>query len=415
MSPQPLTVEHDQDIEKLESKFGAPKRVIFCQNCVLSNQRPTSTIEFFNTKDRRIKTVNIDESGICDACKYTQQKHEEIDWKEREEQLLRLLEKYRRKDGYYDCLVPGSGGKDSMQVAYLLKYKYGMNPLTITWPPLLYTDVGLRNFRRWIEIGGFDNITFKPNGKAQKVLTRLGIENLLHPFQTFILGQKNIAPRFAAKLKIPLIIFGENSAEYGNPLADNSSSLMEKAYYISENLDQVYIGGVALRELKERHGLTMNELYPYLPLYGNDLKEHNIEVHFMGYYVKWIPQENYYHAVEHMNFEANTFRTEGTYSKYSSIDDKVDPFHYYTHFIKFGLGRATLDAAQEIRHKHLTREEGIALINRFDGEFPNRFFKDVMEYVEMDPERFLKLCDDFRSPHLWRKTGDKWELRYKVS
>ena len=105
-----------------------------------------------------------------------------------------------------------------------------------------------------------------------------------------------------------------------------------------------------------------------------------------------------------------------TYSKYSSIDDRIDPFHYYTTLIKFGIGRATYDASQEIRNNHLTREEGVALVKRFDGEFPDGYFKEIMDYIEMDPVRFHELCDKFRSPHLWGKDEkDEWKLRHNVA
>ena len=104
--------------------------------------------------------------------------------------MLKLLDKFRKKNGDYDCIVPGSGGKDSAFAAHILKYKYGMNPLTITWPPIMYTEYGKKNFDNWLKIGGFDNITLKPNPRVMKILTKLAIENLLHPFQTFILGQK---------------------------------------------------------------------------------------------------------------------------------------------------------------------------------------------------------------------------------
>ena len=64
----------------------------------------------------------------------------------------------------------------------------------------------------------------------------------------------------------------------------------------------------------------------------------------------------------------------GTYSKYSSIDDKIDCFHYYTMFIKFGIGRASFDASQEIRNGKITREEGINLVKKYDSEFPKKYF-----------------------------------------
>jgi N-acetyl sugar amidotransferase len=351
---------------------------------------------------------------VCDACRYAHKK-EDIDWETRESQLLALLEKYRRNDGYYDCVVPGSGGKDSAYAAHVLKYKYGMHPLTVTWPPILYTDYGLQNFRDWIEVGGFDNISFKPNGRIHRLLTKLAIENLLHPFQTFILGQKNLAPKIALKYGIPLIFYGESEAEYGNPIAETNTSLRDKSYYSTRNLSEIFLGGVAIPELMEKYSLELNDLSAYFPADHKELEASNIEVHYLGYYTKWTPQESYYYAVEHTGFQARPFRTEGTYSKYNSIDDKIDDLHYYTTYIKFGLGRASYDASQEIRNKHLTREEGVALVRRFDGEVPQRYFNEVMDYLGIEPDRFHSLCDEFRSPHLWSKESGEWELRHQVS
>jgi len=380
----------------------------------MSNQRPASIPEFKHLPDRRgAKYMHIDEEGICDACRQAEKK-ERIDWGQREEELLRLLDKYRRTDGYYDCIVPGSGGKDSAFQSHILKYKYGMHPLTITWPPTLYTDYGYQNFRNWIEIGGFDNVTFKPNGRVHKLLTKLAIQNLLHPFQTFILGQKNLAPKIAINYKIPLIFYGENEAEYGNPIADNASSLRDKSYYEMCNVSEVYLSGFSVPELIEKHGLSLNDLMAYLPAPAEELEKAKIEVHYLGYYLKWTPQEVYYYAVENTGFQARPFRTEGTYSKYNSIDDKIDDLHYYSTWIKFGLGRASYDASQEIRNKHLTREEGIALVRQFDGELPSRYTREVMDYIGMDVEEFMDLCDKLRSPNLWENVNGDWKLKHPV-
>ena len=119
--------------------------------------------------------------------------------------------------------------------------------------------------------------------------------------------------------------------------------------------------------------------------------------------------------MENTGFQARPFRTQGTYSKYNSIDDKIDDLHYYTTHVKFGIGRATYDASQEIRNRHITREEGQALIKKFDGEFPDRYFGEVMEHIGLDPDRFHELCDRFRSPHLWVKDDGQWRLRHTVN
>jgi N-acetyl sugar amidotransferase len=400
----------------LEAYWGLPQEVKFCRRCVMSNQRPSSYPEFRHTEDRKVGSLHIQEDGICDAC-HAYENKEHIDWQEREKELLELLAKYRRNDGRYDCVVPGSGGKDSVFAAWLLKYKYDMHPLTVTWPPLMYTDYGWQNYLNWIEIGGFDNILVKPNGKVHRLLTKFAIENLLHPFQTFILGQKNVAPRIALQYDIPLIFFGEHEAEVGgNPITDTYTPLRDPSFFAMENLDNIYLGGVSVRALIEEHNLSLADLYNYLPLSYDELDKSNIMCYYLGYYIKWIPQEAYYFAVEKTNFQARPHRTEGTYSKYASIDDKIDDLHYYTTHVKFGIGRATSDASQEIRNHHLTREEAVALVERFDGEKPKRYVQEVMDYLGMDIDHFWELCDSekFRSPHLWKKENGLWKLRHAV-
>lgn len=401
---------------KNQPLFNLPSKVQFCNRCVMSNQRPASIPEFRHTRERDgAKYMQIDNNGICDACKHAEQK-EKIDWNLREKELIDLLDRHRSNDGSYDCLVPGSGGKDSVFQSHILKYKYGMNPLTCTWPPILYTDYGYQNYKNWIEVGGFDNVTFKQNGLAQKILTKLSIENLLHPFQTFILGQKNLAPKIAAQFDIDLVFYGENEAEYGNPIADNSESLRDKSYFTMDSMDEMLLGGMKIEEiLHEYPEIKISDLKQYLPMDASKFQGTNIQIHYLGYYLKWIPQEAYYYAAENTNFKARPFRTQGTYSKYNSIDDKIDDLHYYTTFIKFGIGRATYDASQEIRNNHITREEGLALVNKFDGEFPDNYFDEIMDYLEIDPEKFHHLCDEFRSPHLWDNSSGLWELKHNAN
>jgi hypothetical protein len=89
-------------------------------------------------------------------------------------------------------------------------------------------------------------------------------------------------------------------------------------------------------------------------------------------------------------------------------------FHYYTTLVKFGIGRATYDAAQEIRNGKITREEGINLVKKYDEEFPKKYFKDFLDYIGISEDLFYKTVDKFRSPHLWAKKKGKWELIHKV-
>ena len=400
--------------QPLEAYFGLPSEVKFCKRCVCSNQRPNSRPEFKHTEDAKTMTINFDDQGICDACRYHQQKTVNISWDQRKEALGKVCDQFRRHDGRYDCIVPGSGGKDSVMAAHILKNEFNMHPLTVTWAPHLYTEVGRRNHQRWVD-SGFDNILFSPNGKVHQLMTQHAFKNLLHPFQPFILGQKNIGSKFAALYDVPLVFYGESEAEYGNPIQDTETALRDAKFHMGENYEEMHIGGTQVKEYIEKHGLSLADLKPYLPMDPDLFKEKDIEVHYLGYYVRWDPQEAYYFAVEHTDFESNEERTEGTYSKYNSIDDKCDPLHYYTTLIKFGISRTTHDASQEIRNNKITREEAVALVNKFEIEFPARFFNDMLEYLDMTKEIFFATIDQFRSPHLWHRVDNEWQLRHMAS
>ena len=394
--------------------FGLPEDVIFCKRCVISNQRPSSTVEFKHSKDEKKTTIGFDNDGICAACHYQETKANLINWEEREEALKELCDKHRRADGGYDIVIPGSGGKDSAYTSHILKYKYGMNPLTVTWAPHKYTEIGWKNFENWIHEGGLDNILLTPNGRLHRYLTKQAFVNLLHPFQPFIVGQRIIGPSLAAKFGVELVMYGENQAEYGNNVDDNYVPTMDRKFFsINDPLD-IVLGGKKIRDILEETDFTLNDFEPYIPPSAEYLESKNVEVHYLGYYLKWDPQECYYYATEHTGFQSNSERTEGTYSKYSSIDDRIDMFHYYTTLVKFGIGRSTYDAAQEIRNNKITREEGAQLVKKFDEEFPKKYFKEFLEYISLTEDQFHETVDRFRSPHLWEKIDDEWVLKRAV-
>jgi len=407
--------------------YGLPSEVKYCKRCVISNQRPNSTIEYKNTKREKKTTINFDEDGVCDACNYADKKNKQIPWGEREQNLRELCDRHRKHDGSYDCIVPGSGGKDSFYASHILKHKYGMHPLTVTWSPHIYTDWGWQNFQKWIH-AGHDNYLLTPNGRVHRILTRVATELLLHPFQPFFLGQKSIAPKLAIKFGIPLVFYGENEAEYGNPINSAESYSQDKKYFSGISKADIKISGLSIDELKNTFNFEDNDLAPYMPADENLLQENKVESHYLGYYLKWHPQSCYYYAVEHGGFEASPERTPGTYSKYNSIDDKIDDLHYFTTGVKFGIGRASYDASQEIRSGDITREEGVSLVRKFDHEYPSRFEKELLSYLSIpneifthesrafemptiNSEYFLALADNFRSPHLWVYEGGNWRLR----
>lgn len=380
-----------------------PQRIIFCKKCVVSNQRPR---------------ITFDDQGTCSACVYAYRKHHEINWAEREQMLSNLLNKFRSKDGSYDCIVPASGGKDSGYVAHMLKYKYGMHPLTITWAPFIYTDIGWQNYISFKD-SGFDNLLFSPNGELHRKLARLAFELHGDAWDPFAYGQKNFAFHVAIHYRVKLIFYGENGeVEYGGSLKyidkpSESPADFKDHYFKGSGVGELV--DVGLKEgLFTKKEIENNRFDMYKTPSFEKLKKLDPEMHWMSFYKKWVPQENYYYAIEHTGFKANPERSEGTYSKYASLDDKTDGFHWYLGYIKFGMGRASRDAQMEIRNNHITRDEAIALVKRYDGEFPQKYFKDFLEYLGITEKDFWEVVDFYRknSSHLWKKVKGEWKLRH---
>ena len=378
-----------------DKKYNLPEEIKFCKRCVNSNQRPR---------------ITFDENGVCSACNYSDYKNTIVDWDIREKELIRLCDKYRKNDGSYDVVVPSSGGKDSAFVAHMLKNRYGMNPLTVTWAPHLYTDIGFKNHQAHSHIGDLFNILVTPPGGTHRKLAKMAFEVLGDAHLPFIFGQNNIPLHIAKQFNIPLVVYGENSeVEYGGSMVDTYNPKRDWEYVNSN----ILMSGIPPEEFKDK-GLSSSELYPYMSPNKEDLHKLGLEIHYFGYYHKWIPQENYYYSVENTGFEANPVRSEGTYSKYASLDDRLDGFHYYLMFIKFGFGRATSDAAHEIRDGHITREEAVALVSKFDGEFPELEFQTFLDYLDINESGFYQILDSWRAGHVWKFIDGEWKLRHKV-
>jgi N-acetyl sugar amidotransferase len=373
--------------------YKLPEEIKYCKKCTVSNQRPR---------------ITFDEHGVCSACNYAEYKRTKINWDDREKELIELCNKYRKTNGEYDVIVPCSGGKDGSFVAHQLKYKYGMNPLAVTWAPLKATEIGRRNLDAFIA-SGFNHVLGTPNPKVTRRLTHLAFKHLGDPFQPFIYGQTNYPMHMAVKHNVQLIMYGENGeVEYGGD--------MKNAFRPTRDIvdhDRHYFSGLP-PEFWAEHGVSLADLHPFGAPPHDQIMSNGTQIHFFGYYKFWDPQENFYYCQEHTGFTPNTERSEGTYSKYASLDDQIDGYHYYLAYIKFGIGRTTSDTAHEIRDGKITREEGAALVKRYDGEFPRKYFKEFLEYCSITEEEFNEVIDSWRSDHIWERDGEGWKLRRAV-
>ena len=381
--------------KNIKDKYKLPEIVKFCKRCVVSNQRPR---------------IIFDDAGICSACRFSDYKNEVINWSNRESELAKLCDKHRSNDGSYDVIVPGSGGKDSNYVAHMLKTKYNMHPLVVTWAPHIYTEIGRQNLTAFIN-SGFDNILVTPDGSVHRKLTKAAFIEMGDPFQPFIFGQYSAPFRVAIQYNIPFVIYGEDGeVEYGGSMEHADRASLSYKDFVANRFSNVFPDSF------EKYGISKEELNKY-GLSKEELKkiqDLNVEQHFFSYYYKWVPQENYYYSVEHTGFEANPVRNEGTFSKYASLDDQLDGFHFYLAYIKFGHGRCLSDAAHEIRDGHITREEAVALIKKYDGEFPKKYYQEFLEYCDLSENEFNDVIESWRSEHIWLRVGDNWKLKNPV-
>lgn len=384
-----------------------PKEVIWCKKCTMSNQRPR---------------IIFDNNQICSACNNYDYKSR-INWSEREKELKNLLDSYRSKNGNWDVIVPSSGGKDSGYVAHTLKYKYNMNPLLITWSPLRYTNIGMENFDS-LNDSGFNAVRYSQNGILHSKLARLCLEELGDAFHVFVLGQCYFPIHMALKFNIKLIFYGENGeVEYaGDPkqkdkpfinLTDDSNWL--KGYLKGTTIQELVSYGKESKKYIKDFKISESDLHFYKPPNAEEMHSKGItKIHHLGHYKYWHPQSNYYYCTENTGFKPNPERTEGTYSKYASIDDKFDGFHYYMRYIKFGLGRCSEDTAHEIRDGHITREEGIGLMKQFEGEYPAKYENEFLDYLDLSKLELESIIDSWRFEHIWKKIDNKWSLKAPI-
>ena len=376
----------------LLSLYNLPKKVFFCKKCTISNQRPR---------------ITFDKNGVCSACNFTEYK-KKIDWKLREQELQILCDKYRKNNGEYDVIVPCSGGKDGSFVAHQLKTVYGMNPLAVTWSPLIYTDIGRINLDNFIK-SGFNHILGTPNPEVSKRLIYLAFKEMGDPFQPFIYGQANFPLHIAQHYNVKLVFYGENGeVEYGGDMKNANKpnrTISDQTKHYFSGYDPDYW---------KNYNICQKDLYPYFLPNPQNFSLDKFMICFFSYFKFWDPQENFYYAQKYCNFKVNEERSQGTFSKYASLDDKLDGFHYYLSYIKFGIGRCTSDASHEIRDEKINREEGIELIKRYDGEFPQKYFEEFIDYIGIKEGEFFDIVDSWRSDHLWINDNKKWKLKNPI-
>jgi len=372
------------------------KKIFWCKTCLNMSTRPR--IEF-NSK------------GSCNACLRTEEK-KTIDWNKRNDELKLLLDKYRSKDGGFDCVVPCSGGKDGSHVAYNLKHKYGMNPLAVTIRPALSMELGDKNLYNFIH-SGFNHIHVTPNPKVMQVLNKYGFIEKGFPYYGWLIAIHTAVIRTAYNFNVPLIFYGEDGeVEYGGSVENK-----DRAMYGIDYMKRVYLEGGYEKVLKKAVDdgiLESSDLYFFNFPNDNEIKKKDLSFTHWSYFENWDPYTNYLTAKNNCGLQEKDDANSGTFTNFAQNDQALYSLHAYLMYLKFGFGRATQDAGIEIRREAMTRDQALNLVKIYDNMYPSEHIDDYLEYYQMSKEEFDVVIDKWVNKDLFVKEDGIWNPKFEV-
>lgn len=364
----------------------------WCANCLSMSTRPR---------------ISFDARGWCNACVWMEKK-KTLNWDTRLVELKQLLDKHRRHDGSFDCLVPVSGGKDGSYVAYNLKHKYGMNPLAVTVTPALPLELGEQNLKAFVE-SGYNHISINPAYEAMRVLNRVGLLEMGFPYYGWLIAIQAGVVRIANQLGIGLIFYGEDGeVEYGG-----TTETDKKPIYDVQYMKKVYLEG-GYEKVLNNSGLTNNDLFFFRFPSDAELQRSPIDITHWSYFENWDPYRNYLVAKEHCGLKEAEESNSGTFTNFSQNDQALYALHTYLMYLKFGFGRANQDASIEVRRGAMDRQQAVNLVRLYDGQYPHDFLATYLDYYQISQQQFDAALDRWANPALFEKIDGYWNPRFHV-
>jgi N-acetyl sugar amidotransferase len=368
------------------------KSLKWCSNCLAMSTRPR---------------ISFDHRGWCNACQWMEQK-KNLDWEERNKNLINLLDKHRRSDGQFDCLVPVSGGKDGSYVAHNLKNKYGMNPLCVTVTPALPLTLGEQNLRAFVE-SGYNHISINPAFEAMRVLNKVGLVEMGFPYYGWLIAIQAGVVRTAHTFGLSLIFYGEDGeVEYGGSTETNKQPIYDVHY-----MKKIYLEGGYDRVLSSS-GLDEKDLYFFRFPRDSDLDKSKIDITHWSYYENWDPYRNYLVAKEYCGLKEAEATNPGTFTNFAQNDQALYALHTYLMYLKFGFGRANQDASIEVRRGAMEREQALNLVRLYDGQYPEEYLSTYLDYYRLSQEEFDAVIDKWTNKDLFEKINGRWKPLFLV-
>ena len=368
----------------------------YCRNCVYPETKPDLT---------------FDEEGICDACRFANVK-DTTDWESRREELVKIFNKFKNKDGSnYDCVIPVSGGKDSTYQTYMVKEEFGLNPLCVSYHLPEFTDLGRKNLENLKKLG-VDCLEFTPNPEICQKMQKIALIEFGDAQWPEHFGIFTVPVQVAVRYNIPLIVWGENpQAEYGGPLEDSTNSYLDSKWCKEYG---TRVGGQSNSyfgpEVMLQYGIDRKFLNPYIYPPDDEIKRVGVTGIFLGSFLKWNIK-NQLEKVRELGFTLHEGPSEGTFTNYENLDNKIQGIHDYFKWLKFGYGRSTDNASIQIRLNWINREEAMKLVREYEGKLPEKYLNEFLEQWNMSRDEFFKIADKFTNKELFKKDSNGNLLR----
>tara|TARA_B100000965_G_scaffold32366_1_gene23933 strand:- start:18541 stop:19659 length:1119 start_codon:yes stop_codon:yes gene_type:complete len=363
--------------------------LIYCKECLLPNTKPYIKFSL----------------GICSACTFHKKKNKfkkekGINWNKRKKEFSKLIKNIKkRKSPIYDVCVPVSGGKDSItQVSYLLNK--GLRILCVNIDYGIKTKIGEENLKCIPKMGA-SLITYRPNLKVQKKIIKKSFEDFGDPDLMSHCMLHALPIRIAINFNIPMVFLGENAAyEYSGENDLNEKEMSQKWFdhYASNS-------GLSPKKFAEIYNIPYKIMKVYDLPNKNDLKKTTAV--FCSYFFKWSSEKNLVIAKK-FGFKTLNKAHEGTYRNYVGIDEKINRIHQYIKLLKFGYGRATDHACEDIRNRKISRKKGIQLIKKYDQVYLSDYYvNDFIKFIGIKKSKFFKILDKFTNKKIWKRSNNK--------
>jgi len=332
------------------------------------------------------ESITFDGKGLCNICLQIQLKNEKIDWAAKQNELDELVEKYRGKYDY-DCLVPFSGGKDSTWTLYYLVKKYKLKPLVVRFDHGFLRPNLNENTTRVLRNLGVDFISFTPNWK---VVQRLMLQSFLEKGDFCWhchTGIFSYPMHIAIKFNVPLIFWGEPSAEYTSYYNyDEAEEVDEKRFNRFVNL------GISAVDMAIRMGsdLDPRDFKPYTYPSIKDLRKISYRSVCLGSYIPWDVKKQSKIIMEELDWRGDQVENVPEQYNYEKIECYMQGVRDYIKYLKRGYSRPTHLATIDIRNQRMDRQTGEKMIKEFEGKEPHSL-EIFLKLVGITKEQFYEI------------------------